>query len=112
MQSLSKDPTLCNAESMKKGIFKIKRYVNELKTYNRLKFKIASGTHSLRSGLSRREDGSNICVCWQLVKEESVEHVLLECPLYNKIRDEILLQIMYSSDRFQKEWFDGDDAHR
>eukprot|EP00121_Abeoforma_whisleri_P012718 Awhi_evm1s11740 len=28
------------------------------------------------------------------------------------MRDEILLQIVHSSDRIQKEWFDGDDAHR
>eukprot|EP00121_Abeoforma_whisleri_P001061 Awhi_evm1s944 len=62
--------------------------------------------------LSRRDNGSNICVCCELDKEESEGHFSLECPLYNEIRDEILLQIMYSSDRSQKEQFNGDDAHR
>eukprot|EP00121_Abeoforma_whisleri_P004068 Awhi_evm1s3670 len=91
----------------------MKRYVNKLTAYNRLKFKLASGTHGLRSKLSRRDNGSNISFCCEVDKEESVEHFMLEYPLYNEIRDETLLQIMYySSDRFQKEWFDGDDAHR
>eukprot|EP00121_Abeoforma_whisleri_P001425 Awhi_evm1s1269 len=75
--------------------------------------KLASGTRGLRSELNRRDNGSNGCVYCELDKEESVEHFLLECPLYNEIKDEILLQIVYSSsDGFQKAWFDRDDAHR
>eukprot|EP00121_Abeoforma_whisleri_P002418 Awhi_evm1s2167 len=89
---------MANAKSMKKGIFKIKRYVNKLTIYNRLKFKLASGIHGLKSESSRRDNGSSICVCCELDKEESVKHFLLECPLYNEVRDEILN--------------DGDDAHR
>eukprot|EP00121_Abeoforma_whisleri_P008467 Awhi_evm1s7775 len=70
---------IANVKSMKKG------------------FKLASGTHGLRLGLSPRDNGSNICICCDLDKDESVEHFSLECPLYNKIREKILLQIMYSS---------------
>eukprot|EP00121_Abeoforma_whisleri_P015403 Awhi_evm1s14196 len=66
-----------------------------LTTSNRLKFKLASGTHGLRSELSGK-DNENITRV--VDKEETVE--------------EILLQPMYSSDDFQKELFDGDDAHR
>eukprot|EP00121_Abeoforma_whisleri_P009969 Awhi_evm1s9182 len=43
-----------------------------------------------------------------MAKEESVEHFLLESPLYYEISE----QIMYSSDGFQKEWFDGMLLHR
>eukprot|EP00121_Abeoforma_whisleri_P010611 Awhi_evm1s9789 len=82
---------------MKKGVFSMKRYVNKLITSNWLKFKLVSGTHGLRSELSGWDNGC------ELDKEE--------CPLYNENRDETLLQMMYSSDRFQKEWFDRDDAH-
>eukprot|EP00121_Abeoforma_whisleri_P001541 Awhi_evm1s1375 len=71
---------MANAKSIKKGVFKMKGSVNKLATSNRLKFKIASGTHGLRSKLSRRDNGSNSCVCCELDKEESVEHFLLECP--------------------------------
>eukprot|EP00121_Abeoforma_whisleri_P003499 Awhi_evm1s3142 len=42
--------------------------------------KLASGTHGLRSELSSQNNGSNICVCWKLDKEESEDHFLLECP--------------------------------
>eukprot|EP00121_Abeoforma_whisleri_P011875 Awhi_evm1s10957 len=74
------------------------RYVNKLTTSNRSK---SSGTHGLRSELSRRDNENNVCVCCELDKEESAEHFLLECPLYNDTLDEILLQIMFSSDRIQ-----------
>eukprot|EP00121_Abeoforma_whisleri_P001965 Awhi_evm1s1760 len=103
---------MVNAKPMKKGVVKMKWYVNKLTTSNRLKFKLANGTHGLRSELSHRNNESSNCVCRELDKEESVEHFFLECLLYNEIRDEVLLQIMYSSDSFEKEWFDGDEAHR
>eukprot|EP00121_Abeoforma_whisleri_P010363 Awhi_evm1s9555 len=72
---------MANAKPMNKGVFKIKRFVNKLTTSNRLKFKLASGKDSLRSELSsRRDNGSNICVCRELGKKESGEHFWLECP--------------------------------
>eukprot|EP00121_Abeoforma_whisleri_P003820 Awhi_evm1s3440 len=46
----------------------------------RLCFKLVSGTHGLRSELSRRDIVSNLCMCCDLDREESVEHLLLECP--------------------------------
>eukprot|EP00121_Abeoforma_whisleri_P004272 Awhi_evm2s3860 len=49
-------------------------------TSNRLKFKLVSATHGLRSELSRRDYGSNLCMCRDMDREESVEHLLLECP--------------------------------
>eukprot|EP00121_Abeoforma_whisleri_P007278 Awhi_evm1s6639 len=82
--------------------------MNKLTTSNRPKFTLAS-EHDLRSKLSRRDNGSNICVCCELDKEDSVEHLLLKYPLYIEIRDETQSQIMYSSDGFQ---IDGDDTHR
>eukprot|EP00121_Abeoforma_whisleri_P013786 Awhi_evm1s12719 len=71
-------------------------------TSNRLKFKLASGTHRLRSELSRRHNGSNLCMCCDMDREESVEYLL----------DEVLLRIINLSEGFRKEWFDGDETHR
>eukprot|EP00121_Abeoforma_whisleri_P015052 Awhi_evm1s13877 len=42
-----------NAKSMKKVGFKMKGYLNKLTTSNRLKIKLASASHILRSELSR-----------------------------------------------------------
>eukprot|EP00121_Abeoforma_whisleri_P008889 Awhi_evm1s8161 len=61
----------------------MKRYENKSTTSNRLQFKLASGTHGLRSELSRRDNESNICVCYELDKEENVEHFLLECHSFS-----------------------------
>eukprot|EP00121_Abeoforma_whisleri_P006746 Awhi_evm1s6143 len=74
MRSLPKDPTddMANAKSMKKGVFKMKQYVNKSTTSNRLKLKLASGIHGLRLELGSQDNGSNICVCCELDKEESV----------------------------------------
>eukprot|EP00121_Abeoforma_whisleri_P000798 Awhi_evm1s707 len=75
------------------------------------KFKLVSGTHGLRSELSRRDNGSNLCMCCDMDREESVGHLLLERPLYKDVRDEVLLQIINLSEGFRKEWFDGDETH-
>eukprot|EP00121_Abeoforma_whisleri_P010469 Awhi_evm1s9657 len=74
--------------------------------------KLVSGTHGLRSELSRRDNGSNLCMCCDMDRKESVEHLLLECPLYKDVRDEVLLRIINLSEGFRKEWFDGDETHR
>eukprot|EP00121_Abeoforma_whisleri_P009071 Awhi_evm1s8333 len=87
---------ISRSRSDEEGVFMMKRYVNELTIFNRSKFKLASGIHGLESELSRWVNRCNIYVCCELDKEESVEHFLLECPLYNEIRDEILLQISRS----------------
>eukprot|EP00121_Abeoforma_whisleri_P017223 Awhi_evm1s15788 len=76
-----------NDKSMKKEVFKMKRCVNKLTTSNRLKFKLVSGTHDLRSEWSRRDNGCNISVCAESDKEESVEQFLLEWQLYNGRRN-------------------------
>eukprot|EP00121_Abeoforma_whisleri_P007176 Awhi_evm1s6541 len=78
-------------------------------TSNRLKFKLMSGTHELRSELSLRDNGSNLCMCCGMDREESVENLLFECPLYKDVRDEVLLRITNLSKGFRKEWFDGDE---
>eukprot|EP00121_Abeoforma_whisleri_P014715 Awhi_evm1s13572 len=44
-------------------------------------------------------------------REESVEHLLIECPLYN-VRDEVLLRIINLSEDCRMEWFDGDETLR
>eukprot|EP00121_Abeoforma_whisleri_P011242 Awhi_evm1s10367 len=57
-QKIQLDDT-ANAKSMNKGVFKMKRHVKKLTTSNRLNFKLASGTHGLRSELSRRDNGKH-----------------------------------------------------
>eukprot|EP00121_Abeoforma_whisleri_P012098 Awhi_evm1s11167 len=68
---------IASINSMKKGIFNMERYLNKMKTSNKLKFKLVSGTHGLRSELSRRDNGSDLCMCCDMDKEESGEHLLL-----------------------------------
>eukprot|EP00121_Abeoforma_whisleri_P008798 Awhi_evm1s8080 len=41
-------------------------------TSNRLKFKLVSSTHGLRSELSLRDNGSNLGMCCDMDREESV----------------------------------------
>eukprot|EP00121_Abeoforma_whisleri_P014300 Awhi_evm1s13188 len=62
--------------------------------------------------LSRRDNGSNLCMCCDMDREESVEHLLFECPLYKDVRYEVLLRIINLYEGFRKEWFDGDGTHR
>ena len=99
-------------ESIRKGSFKMKQYVNILTTSNRLKFKLISGTHGLRSELSRRDKGDNTCMCCETNEEESVQHLPLDCPLYKDIRNDILHQIINLNENFKKEWVKGDPLHR
>eukprot|EP00121_Abeoforma_whisleri_P009034 Awhi_evm1s8299 len=73
-------------------------------TSNRLKYELVSGTHGLRSELSRRDNGSNLCMCCDMAREEEkCGTPPVECPLYKDVRD--------LSKSFRKEWFDGDETH-
>ncbi len=98
--------------SMKVGKARSRVYVNKLTPANRLKFKLISGTHGLRSELSRRDKGDNSCICCNANVTESAEHFLLECPLFQDIRDDVLCNITNISKHFRDEWLKGDDTHR
>eukprot|EP00121_Abeoforma_whisleri_P006986 Awhi_evm1s6362 len=64
--------------------------------------------------MGRRGDNgwSRECECCESGRVESVAHFMLHCSLFSDVREKLLDNINFLSDKFSDEWYEGDDVHK